>query len=94
MEHSPNIETFPMKQRVARINGIKTHLEALSDEELENHMSYAHQRVEDAVHDLETLGIESALRFALAEEIGETAMADVVQLFNGQGVLFTPDDAA
>lgn len=82
-----------MKQRVARINGIKTHLEALSDEELENHISYAHQRVEDAVRDLETLGIESALRFSIQEQIGETALAEVIELHPGQGTLF-PDGAA
>lgn len=64
---------------VSRINGIKTHLERLSDGELENHMSYAHERIEASVADLELLGIESARRFAAGEVAGEVTMAQVIQ---------------
>lgn len=67
----------------SRINGIKTHLERLSDDELESHMSFAHGRVEAAGHDLELLGIESARRFAVAEHTGETAMGELIE-FPGQ----------
>lgn len=93
MNGSENTHTVPFN-RVARINGIKTNLERLSDAELENHMSYAHERIEGNVRDLEALGIESARRFAVGEELGEAAMAQVIQLHPDQGVLFPTDPAA
>lgn len=52
---------------VTRINGVKTHLERLTDAELENHMLYAHERIERGVRDLEALGIESAGSFTISE---------------------------
>lgn len=90
---SENTHTTPFN-RVARINGIKTHLERLSDEELENYMGYAHERIERGVQDLEALGIESALRFAVSEDLGEVAMAQVIQLHPNQGTLFPNPPAA
>lgn len=77
-----------------RINGIKTHLERFSDEELERSMEYAHQRIDAATHDLELLGIESARRFALADAaLQDTVEFEPIQDPN-QGKLFhfpTPD---
>ena len=78
-----------MEANVHRINGIKTHLERLSDEELENHMGFAHERIERATADLEALGIESARRFAAAESLGSVIShtfqtPNVVELFPGQ----------
>lgn len=63
-----------MESRVARINGIKTHLERLTDDELEANMGYCHDRIESAVRDLEALGIESARRY------GEAALQDTVEI--------------
>lgn len=40
---------------VARIDGIKTHLDHLTDEELAGHLMYAANRVEAAQGDLNTL---------------------------------------
>lgn len=78
---------------VARINGIKTNLGRLSDVELENHMSYAHERIEASVRDLEALGIESARRFAAGEVLADVGMAQIIE-FPGQGTLFPGPDAA
>lgn len=71
-----------MERNVQRINGIVTHLHRLGDEELESMMGYAHERIEAASADLNTLGIESARRFAAGEAIGP--LATVHQLHPGQ----------
>lgn len=63
-----------MESRVARINGVKTHLERMTDDELEAAMGYAHDRIESNVRDLEALGIESARRY------GEAALQDTVEI--------------
>lgn len=93
MTGSENTHTVPFN-KVARINGIKTNLERLSDAELENHMSYAHDRIEASVRDLEALGVESARRFTAGEVLADQALAQVIELHPGQGTLFPTDPAA
>ena len=70
-----------MERNVRRINGIKTDLGRLSDDELENHMQYAHERIGRATDDLDILGQESARRFDAAEQVGEVSLATVIELF-------------
>ena len=82
-----------MDRNVQRINGSVTHLHRLTDTELENMMGYTHERIEQATADLDTLGIESARRFAAAEVAGP--LATVHQLYPGQLELdITPPPAA
>lgn len=64
---------------VARINGVKMHLDKLTDTEIDNMVGYTHERIEGAVSDLEALGIESARRW------GGIAVEQVV---DPQGTLF------
>lgn len=91
-----------MDRNVQRINGEVVRLHRLSDDEIETYMGSAHARIEAASHDLETLGIESARRYALAD----AALSDTVEFpaieDPNQGKLFqfptrpgfTPPDAA
>lgn len=76
-----------MERNIQRINGIKTDIGKLSDEEIAAEVGYAHNRIEAGVSDLEKLGIESARRFAASEAIGK------IIPFPDQGVLF-PNDVA
>jgi hypothetical protein len=56
-----------MERNIQRINGIKMDVGRLTDDELEANMGYAHGRADAASAELETLGVESARRFAEAD---------------------------
>lgn len=83
-----------MERNVQRINGELVRLHRLTDDEIESYMGAAHDRIEGSVRDLETLGIESARRYA-ESEVAIEGLARVIP-FPGQGVLFDspPDSAA
>lgn len=69
-----------MERNIQRINGIKMDVGRLTDDELEANMGYTHGRIDAASADLDTLGIESARRFAEADTAEFEAVQPEAQL--------------
>ena len=71
---------YQVERNVQRIDGIKTHLHGLSDEELSQQLFHASARLEGAQADIETLHGELHRRFNNALPLGEYALEGYAEI--------------
>lgn len=69
-----------MDRNVQRIDGIKTHLHALSEAELAGHIEHAEARRAGAERDLAVLGAELHARHNVALPMGEIALEGYAEI--------------